>query len=313
MSGENGTAQHRRCYQVIEAGRWQDFLEGGNCQHLTERPEEWIYRADSLAGPRCPRCGHEGGDHGLATHLEKAFEMYDVKDADKSRRENEMIREFQRKASLYISNEPDKDDVLEWIALMRHHGAPTRLMDWTYSFYVALYLALAKNQSGIVWALRREGVKDSRKVIRGIETNGSLHAFEDLKARLSRQADILGLRDLGDKITDLAIVTCLMQHPLPIVYAVNPFRLNRRLTVQQGLFLLVGDITRPFLENLIAAYGGVQRLTESLYRIELRPCTKERNEILKRLKDMNITNESLFPDLDGFAQSLMQSLAYPGR
>lgn len=239
--------------------------------------------------------------------------MYEVQAGDKCRRENEMIREFQRKALLYISNEPDKDDVLEWMALMRHHGAPTRLMDWTYSFYVAVYLALAKNESGIVWALRREGVNNSRRVVDRIEKDGQPRALESLRAKLTGQTDVLGLRELGDKITDVAIVAYLMQHPLPIVYAVNPFRLNRRLTVQQGLFLLVGDITRPFIDNLKAAYGGVQELKDSLYRIELRPCRHERNEILKRLKDMNITSESLFPDLDGFAESLIQSLAYPGR
>jgi len=37
--GDDQTGEGGRCYQVIEAARWQDFMQGGNCQRLTERPE----------------------------------------------------------------------------------------------------------------------------------------------------------------------------------------------------------------------------------------------------------------------------------
>ncbi len=50
---------------------------------------------------------------------------------------NDILREFQHKTGLYLERKPDKDDVLDGLALMRHYGAPTRPTDWTYSFSVA--------------------------------------------------------------------------------------------------------------------------------------------------------------------------------
>jgi hypothetical protein len=53
--------------------------------------------------------------------------------------ESGLLRRFKRQAHHYISNPPEENDPLEWLALMQHYGAPTRLLDWTYSFFVALY------------------------------------------------------------------------------------------------------------------------------------------------------------------------------
>src|SRR5438093_2893211 len=41
---------------------------------------------------------------------------------------------------------------LEWLALMQHYGAPTRLLDFTYSFWIALFFAFeeAENDCSVV-------------------------------------------------------------------------------------------------------------------------------------------------------------------
>jgi hypothetical protein len=68
-----------------------------------------------------------------------------------------LIREFQRKAGLYSKSPPAWDDTMGWLALMEHYGAPTRLLDWTYSFFAASSFAVnelrCNEKVGEVWAM----------------------------------------------------------------------------------------------------------------------------------------------------------------
>jgi hypothetical protein len=225
----------------------------------------------------------------------------------------EMIREFQRKAGVYLEREPDKDDVLEWLALMRHYGAPTRLTDWTYSFYVAVHFALANDPQGAVWSFNAARVNRSEHVRKTITDAGGGARLQGLQQRLAGMDNVLTVRRQWDKLGDLALVTHLLlaEDPLPLVYVVNPFRLNQRLIIQQALFLLSGDICRPFIENLGQSYDGDEAaIRADLHKIVLQPSRQERNRILRELRAMNISTEVLFPDLSGFARSLIQQLAY---
>jgi hypothetical protein len=51
---------------------------------------------------------------------------------------------------------PSNDYVLNWWPLMRHYGAPTRLLDWSLSPYVALYFAVEEpwDEDGALWWYR---------------------------------------------------------------------------------------------------------------------------------------------------------------
>jgi hypothetical protein len=79
------------------------------------------------------------------TSLERAVKQFVAEKNYQSyvqRFEHKLLREFKRKFHLYTSIQPDGD--IEYLALMQHYGAPTRFLDWTYSFFIALYFALEK-------------------------------------------------------------------------------------------------------------------------------------------------------------------------
>ena len=56
-----------------------------------------------------------------------------------------------------------REDDFEWMALMQHHGAPTRLIDFTWSPYVAAFFALERTLAdGVVWAVNPARIDSSR-------------------------------------------------------------------------------------------------------------------------------------------------------
>ena len=78
--------------------------------------------------------------------------------------ESEMLVDFQRGAHhFYPSGSlPDIRDRIDWLALMQHHGAPTRLLDWTISPYVGLWFALEDGgfeSDSCIWGIDLEWLK----------------------------------------------------------------------------------------------------------------------------------------------------------
>jgi hypothetical protein len=83
--------------------------------------------------------------------------------------------------------------------------------------------------------------------------------------------------------------------------------MNRRLILQQSVFVVPGDITRSFQENLRA----VDPDDRIVFEIPLSDDRAFLEEATRELFAMNMTSATLFPGLDGFARILTALIPFP--
>jgi hypothetical protein len=252
---------------------------------------ELLERYDALkAGQWCFR-GDRSRPGGFKTSLERAaVDKWGCDWQELPEIEDGLLRRFKREAHLYLTKEPDQDDRIGWLALMRHHGAPTRLLDWTYSFFVAVYFAIERaepDEPSCVWAM-------------------NLGALWERVAQLDHLKPLLKHDpNAKQKSTVDAIIDHSPRHAL--VFRLNPWRMNRRLILQQSVFLLPGDITRSFMDNLRAVGDPASLVVE----IPLSPDRAFLQEATRELLAMNMSSATLFPGLDGFASNLTALIPFP--
>ena len=256
--------------------KWCSFKKA--CDALSRPKERWIFR------------GQQSIDWKLATSLERILYRVNPGLADPLEAEAFLLREFKRHFHRYSQSVPDYRDNLEWLALMQHHGAPTRLLDWTFSEYVALFFAIEGVSPGhecVVWAVNQTRCWKKFK--------------HTLPERHQRRIE----KDDKDRKT---LNWVLAQFDHSGICPVNPFRLNERLAVQRGTFLLPLNPYETFEDNF---KESIQRDKSMFKKIKIK-CSREfLKESLTELQKMNISHITLFPGIDGFARSLNTTVFLP--
>lgn len=250
---------------------WKEFLSIK--EEFTDR---WVFRG-------------QPDDWDLKSSLERCYEDFCIDLRRAPAIEKNLIRDFRRG---YSANDREIviNDTLYCIALMQHHGAPTRLLDWTYSAYIALFFALAAEcRSPVLWCLNGNWCLRQAKIIAG------------RAAILKRNAD-----ETRNEKTYASLYDA--DPPNQMVFLENPFLLNKRLIFQRGVFLCPGDISVPFEDNLKAMSGWNKRT--SIRKLVLDLTDRNRRKILSELNDMNIHHGSLFQDFDAYAQGFWQRLPF---
>lgn len=186
--------------------------------------------------------GQSDANWGLTTTIERATEYFgnwpDLPPSIRAGREQLILYDFQRRAHHYITSPPSDGDLVEWLALIQHHGGPTRLLDFTHSFYVAAFFALERAVTdAAVWCINLDRLEDaiSAKVESGNVEDETIY-------------------DINRRHISIAHQFLEAGSPQSLVLNLEPERMNERLTVQQGLFLFPCDLSLPFDQNLAATF-----------------------------------------------------------
>jgi hypothetical protein len=217
--------------------------------------------------------------------------------------ESEMVRQFRR---AYDGN--DREDVrvntLYCLSLMRHYGAPTRLLDWTYSKYVAAYFAL---ESALNKANRKELNPQLNCAIWAL--NGKWCEREAIRVA-GDEVEKRGLDRVrsNPKLHEKSLRELYLKNLYSFVLPENPYYFHQRLQIQQAVHLCPGNVSIGVEDNLKRMNDWEKESAIIKYVYEAR--RGRVLEVMEILLRMNISRKTLFPGLSGLAESLQYPLKY---
>lgn len=196
--------------------------------------------------------------------------------------EYHLLRNFRKYASR--ENVPFDDD-WNWIALGQHHGLPTRLLDWTYSPYVAMHFATAElahyDHDGAILVVDYHAAAANLPVrLQAILSETGSHVFTT--ELLRRYAPTLRDFDEANRSDTFAIFF-------------EPPSLDERITNQFAVFSLMSNGQASFERWLEVSPHASRKLVVP---------SKLKWEIRDKLDQANVTERVLFPGLDGLSRWL---------
>jgi hypothetical protein len=221
-------------------------------------------------------------DWPLRPHLLRHLRRGAIRDPESALRiEEKALNEFTRAAHFYLPsaridqlNAAHRADTerVSWWTIMRHHRAPTRLLDWTLSPYVAAYFAAEspvdddKRPPGVVWVL----------------DFGALRAYMD---------GTYAAKDGDTRIYDRLITSPEAPDDLLPLFHQMP---TERMLAQQGCFTVC--------RNVLGDHGEIIERTVPAALTRLLIPEDVKIDFRQRLRQVNLTAHSLFGDLDGLGR-----------
>jgi hypothetical protein len=187
--------------------------------------------------------------------------------------ESALIKRFMQNAAPHLVTQPREE--WEWIFLMQHHRASTRLLDWSESPLAALYFAVHEEKhmgaSGTVWCL--DPVALNREANLKFEFDAEIPAFG------------------RDKVLESYLPSHVRENPAELIpVAIVGPRTTPRMAAQLGTFTINHRLHTP-IEDIGAC--------KHVWRWVIPAAVKRK--VLKELSLLGISALTLFPELDRVA------------
>lgn len=197
------------------------------------------------------------------------------------RLENDLFFDFQARMGENRTSIPSAWDLL---FLMRHYGIPTRVLDWSENFGVAVYFATQGATRGArIWLLHPYAMNEMStswgrrdtilaKYLSAPRFNQTEHDYDD----------ILGYGKINT-----------LEYELPV--AICPSYSNHRMQSQSGTFTVHGTLWKPMNSMLgknVLQYVDMDKTMLQGARLFLR--------------DAGLSERVLFPGLDGLSREMLE-------
>jgi len=202
--------------------------------------------------------------------------------------ERHLLRNFKKYA---LRNVIERDSFWYWLSVAQHHGLPTRLMDWTFSPYVALHFVTSSlelyDRDGVIWCL------DYKKVHQQLPASlSSMLQEEGADIFTIDMLSHIGSLSEFDKLADADAFALLLEPP----------SIDDRIVNQYALFSVVSSPS-------VSLSQWLDKRPDMYRRLIIDHTLKW--EIRDKLDQANINERVLFPGLDGLSQWLRRQYVQP--
>jgi len=195
--------------------------------------------------------------------------------------ERHMLRNFKKYAHRSVV---ERDSLWHWLSVAQHYGLPTRVLDWTYSPFIAMHFATADlekfDRDGVIWAV--DYVKAHQLLPR------RLRDWVELEG-----ANVLTVELLSEVVSSLHELDALVSEKVVIFF--EPPSIDDRI-VNQYAFCSVMSDPCMVLDDWLLDHPGIAR------KIVVPASLKW--EIRDKLDQGNVNERVLFPGLDGLSRWL---------
>ncbi len=253
--------------------KWQNEVRAKSWSHLCEEMYQGAWKSE------LQRFRSDYAYRGLSDSSYDLFNSFRRNCGQRKDLEYHILRNFRK----YARPTAPGLTKTSWrlLVLAQHHGLPTRLLDWTYSPFIALHFATSNTMKydtdGVVWKV--DFVKVNHRAPSRLK-----------ELLLKERCNAFTVEMLEESIPDLHGFDHVGEQTFPVFF--EPPSIDERIVNQYALFSVMSD---PLID-----FGDWLCDHTALYRRVIIP-KDLKWEIRDKLDQANITERVLFPGLDGLA------------